>query len=44
MVRETAVVVRVRPHQRSRWVAKAKARGMTLSQWLRDVADRDARM
>jgi hypothetical protein len=44
IVRTVYVKVRLRPRQRKRWEAKARALSMTLSDWLRMVADRDARM
>ena len=44
LVRGEMVAVRVCSQQRKRWEAKAQSLGMTLSAWLRMVADRDSRM
>lgn len=43
-VREKVVHVRITKGQLLRWEAKAKQFGLTVGQWLRSVADRDARM
>ena len=44
VVRTVRLELRLRPRQRQRWEAKARTLGMTLSDWLRMVGDRDARM
>jgi antitoxin component of RelBE/YafQ-DinJ toxin-antitoxin module len=44
MVRTELIAMRVRIDQRRQWEAKAKRLGLTMSKWLRMLADRDARM
>lgn len=44
MVRVVVVHVRVRSDQARKWKAKADRLGITVSKWLRALADRDARM
>ena len=43
VVRTVVVRMRVRPRQRRAWEAKARQHGLSLSEWLRAVADRAAR-
>ena len=42
-VRTDTVRIRITPLQRKRWEAMARKHGMTLSTWLRSVANRAAR-
>jgi hypothetical protein len=43
-VRDKLVHVRATKNQLQAWKEEAKRMGLTLSQWLRMVGDRDARM
>ena len=42
-VKPVVVRVRISPRQRELWEARAKELGMTMLDWLRDVADWDAK-
>ena len=43
-VRDVVVRLRVREQERKRWKAKADRLGISVSEWLRALANRDARM
>ena len=44
LIRSMVCRVRVRFIQRKRWLEKARASGLSLSEWMRLTLDRDARM
>ena len=44
LIRSRGVLVKLRPREHERWVLRAKGEGIALSQWIREVVNRAARV